>query len=156
MKVDQYEPSQHTRSPNPASDDTFYPDAIKKYTYRDIWIYHGEELIDEFLKLAIVLELQTMTDSKIVKSPSQSKVYIGSDKRGSVDLVINKLDNIAKYIVSEISRYSLSLTILKLITCAVNICLAASYFLYRRGRIVQVYPQSLSRDQEEIPRNYSP
>ncbi|TGO22528.1 hypothetical protein BPAE_0164g00150 [Botrytis paeoniae] len=97
VKVDEYEPSQHTRSPNPASDDTFYPDTIKKYSHRDIWIYPGEELIDEFLKLAIVLELQTITDSKIVKSPSQSKVYIGSDKHGSVDLVINKLNNIAKY-----------------------------------------------------------
>ncbi|KAM0163505.1 hypothetical protein ACHAQE_003291 [Botrytis cinerea] len=110
VKVDQYEPSQHTRSPNPASDDTFYPDAIKKYTYRDIWIYHGEELIDEFLKLAIVLELQTMTDSKIVKSPSQSKVYIGSDKHGSVDLVINKLNNIAKYISIYASQHHIFYT----------------------------------------------
>ncbi|THV51558.1 hypothetical protein BGAL_0107g00310 [Botrytis galanthina] len=97
VKVDEYEPSQHTRSPNSTSDDTFYPDTIKKYSYRDIWIYLGEELIDEFLKLAIVLELQTITDSKIVKSPSQLKVYIGSNKHGSVDLVINKLNNIAKY-----------------------------------------------------------
>ncbi|KAF5876184.1 uncharacterized protein Bfra_002586 [Botrytis fragariae] len=128
VKVDEYEPSQHTRSPNPASDDTFYPDTIKKYSYRDIWIYPGEELIDEFLKLSIVLELQTITDSKIVKSSSQSKVYIGSDKHGSVDLVIKKLNNIAKYI---------------------DICFAVSYFLYRRGRIVQVYHQSVFRDQEK-------
>lgn len=152
--MDEYEPSQHTRSPNSASDDTFYPDTIKKYSYRDIWIYLGEELIDEFLKLAIVLELQTITDSKIVKSPSQMKVYIGSNKHGSVDLVINKLNNIAKYSVSEVSRYSLSFTVLKLITCAVDMCLAVSYFLYRRCRIVQVYHQSAFRDQEEIPRNY--
>ncbi|KAF7899192.1 uncharacterized protein EAF01_008405 [Botrytis porri] len=97
VKVDEYEPSQHTRSPNPASDDTFYPDTIKKYSYRDIWVYPGEKLIDEFLKLPIVLELQTLTNSKIVKSPSQSKVYIGSYKHGSVDLVIHKINNIAKY-----------------------------------------------------------
>ncbi|KAF7940225.1 uncharacterized protein EAE98_000352 [Botrytis deweyae] len=110
VKVDEYEPSQHTRSPNPASDDTFYPDTIKTYSYRDIWIYHGEELIDEFLKLAIVLELQTITDSKIVKSPSQSKVYIGSDKRGSVDVVVNKLNNIAKYSSTYASQYHIFYT----------------------------------------------
>ncbi|KAF7880571.1 uncharacterized protein EAF02_007417 [Botrytis sinoallii] len=93
-----------------SSDDTFYPDTIKTYSYRDIWIYHGEELIDEFLKLAIVLELQTITDSKIVKSPSQSKVYIGSDKRGSVDVVVNKLNNIAKYSSTYASQYHIFYT----------------------------------------------
>ncbi|KAF7959887.1 hypothetical protein EAE96_001490 [Botrytis aclada] len=110
VRVDEYEPSQHTRAPNPASDDTFYPDTIKKYSYRDIWIYHGEELIDEFLKLAIVLELQTITDSKIVKSPSQSKVYIGSEKHGSVDSVINKLNNIANYSLMCASQYHIFYT----------------------------------------------
>ncbi|KAJ8071133.1 hypothetical protein OCU04_001473 [Sclerotinia nivalis] len=102
-KVAHYEPFQHTRSPNPDTDDVFYPDIIKKFDYRAIWIYSAEILMDKILKLAIVQELEAMTDSKIVKSPSQSKVYIGSDKNGSVDLVVAKLDNIAKYSLTHTS-----------------------------------------------------
>ncbi|RAL61665.1 hypothetical protein DID88_002734 [Monilinia fructigena] len=96
-KVTHYEPLKYKSLPNPATDDIFYPDVIKKLDYRGIWMYYDGSLMDKILKLAIVQELEAMTGSKIVKSPSESKVYIGSDKNGSVDLVVAKLDNIAKY-----------------------------------------------------------
>ncbi|KAA8573803.1 hypothetical protein EYC84_005359 [Monilinia fructicola] len=96
-KVAQYEPLQHKSLPNSATDDVFYPDVIKEFDYRGIWMYYDGSLMDKILKLAIVQELEAMTGSKIVKSPSESKVYIGSDQNGSVDVVVAKLDNIAKY-----------------------------------------------------------
>ncbi|ESZ90376.1 hypothetical protein SBOR_9233 [Sclerotinia borealis F-4128] len=102
-KVALYEPLQHTRLPNPNTDGVFYPDIIKKYDYRGIWFYSDGSSMDKILKLAIVWELEAMTDSKIVKSPSESKVYIGSDQKGSVDLVIAKLENIAKYSLTNTS-----------------------------------------------------
>lgn len=97
----QYEPLQHKSLPNSATDDVFYPDVIKEFDYRGIWMYYDGSLMDKILKLAIVQELEAMTGSKIVKSPSESKVYIGSDQNGSVDVVVAKLDNIAKYSVGE-------------------------------------------------------
>ncbi|CAD6443405.1 e7493fd6-28ec-4b73-84a5-0dc9c15078a9 [Sclerotinia trifoliorum] len=102
-KVTNYELFRHTRPPNPDNDEEFYPDIVKNFDYRDIWSYPPEILMDKILKLAIVQELEAMTDSKIVKSPSQSKVYIGSDRNGSVDLVIVKLENIAKYSLTHTS-----------------------------------------------------
>ncbi|KAI9647347.1 hypothetical protein NHQ30_003732 [Ciborinia camelliae] len=109
-KVARYEPLKHARLPNPTTDENFYPDIIKKCAYRDIWFYSDGSLIDKILKLGIVLELEAMTDSKIVKSPSESKVYIGSDKNGSVDLVIAKLENIVKYSLTSTSFHHIFYT----------------------------------------------
>lgn len=99
-----YEQFQHTRPPNPDTDDDFYPDTIKNFDYRSVWTYPAEILMDKILKVAVVQELEAMTDSKIDVSPSQSTVYIGSERNRSVDLVIIKLENIAKYSVSEKSK----------------------------------------------------
>ncbi|EDN96761.1 hypothetical protein SS1G_01687 [Sclerotinia sclerotiorum 1980 UF-70] len=96
-KVTHYEQFQHTRPPNPDTDDDFYPDTIKNFDYRSVWTYPAEILMDKILKVAVVQELEAMTDSKIDVSPSQSTVYIGSERNRSVDLVIIKLENIAKY-----------------------------------------------------------
>lgn len=146
-----YEPLQHIRPPNPNTDDVFYPDVIKNCDYRDIWIYSADIQMDAILKLAIVLKLEAMTDSKIVKSPSQSKVYIGSDKSGSVDLVIAKLNNIAKYSVSQsLVFYSFQQDAARLTIHSVDKYFLPSHFLYRGDRGMQIYPQVISGDQEKI------
>ncbi|QSZ33970.1 hypothetical protein DSL72_005550 [Monilinia vaccinii-corymbosi] len=109
-KVAHYEPFQHTSLPNLTIDDVFYPEVVKKFDYREIWRYYDGSLMNKILKLTIVQELELITGSKIVKSPSESKVYIGSDNSGSVDLVMAKLDNIEKYSLTNTSFYHIFYT----------------------------------------------